>query len=325
MFADTRARVDELAGLLAAQGIRAAALHGDMLPPQRQQVLASFRAGQTHVLVATDVASRGLDIKNLKTVSGMEVGKGGVCPCVPAVGNEGGCSCLPLPRLRRCLSCTGPCRQPCTCISRANSRRHGRHGPMPRPATRPPAHAGGELRCGQERRLLRPSHRADGASRRQGGRGVHPGPSLGDVHGRCELWEGGIMDRHSAVFLEACCTARPGGGVSVCLAVPAHAQSRQPPEHRRRPRARRRAGGLPGSCGAAGHGGAARRRGQRLALAAGRRCRWSGWQEARVPAAAGGACMLVSDGRGQAMGAPRVRGGDRIVGDSLWDRPSCKI
>lgn len=68
LFAGTKARVDELAAELAAQGVRAGAIHGDLDAGSRAAVLASFRAGTTHVLVATDVAARGLDIKTLKTV-----------------------------------------------------------------------------------------------------------------------------------------------------------------------------------------------------------------------------------------------------------------
>ncbi|KFM26554.1 DEAD-box ATP-dependent RNA helicase 24 [Auxenochlorella protothecoides] len=75
LFAGTKARVDELAAELAAQGVRAGAIHGDLDAGSRAAVLASFRAGTTHVLVATDVAARGLDIKTLKTVVNYDAGR----------------------------------------------------------------------------------------------------------------------------------------------------------------------------------------------------------------------------------------------------------
>ena len=49
---------------------RAAAIHGDMDQHSRMEVLHGFKAGKFHVLVATDVAARGLDIKSIKTVGG---------------------------------------------------------------------------------------------------------------------------------------------------------------------------------------------------------------------------------------------------------------
>jgi hypothetical protein len=47
---------------------RAAAIHGDMDQHSRMEVLHGFKAAKYHVLVATDVAARGLDIKSIKTV-----------------------------------------------------------------------------------------------------------------------------------------------------------------------------------------------------------------------------------------------------------------
>ncbi|KAI8926427.1 P-loop containing nucleoside triphosphate hydrolase protein [Entophlyctis helioformis] len=51
------------------------ALHGDMLQSQRDQVLRDFKAGKTRVLVSTDVAARGLDIKGIKTVVNYDLAK----------------------------------------------------------------------------------------------------------------------------------------------------------------------------------------------------------------------------------------------------------
>ena len=49
-------------------GIRAAAIHGDKTQNQRETALRSFRRGQRKVLLATDVAARGLDISEVKHV-----------------------------------------------------------------------------------------------------------------------------------------------------------------------------------------------------------------------------------------------------------------
>ncbi len=47
---------------------RSVAIHGDMDQSSRMDALRGFKAGRSHVLVATDVAARGLDIKSIKTV-----------------------------------------------------------------------------------------------------------------------------------------------------------------------------------------------------------------------------------------------------------------
>lgn len=75
VFAGTRAKVEELASELSGQGFRAGAIHGDLDPVSRATVLEAFRSGQVHVLVATDVAARGLDIKQLQTVVNYDAGK----------------------------------------------------------------------------------------------------------------------------------------------------------------------------------------------------------------------------------------------------------
>src|SRR5215212_3919019 len=61
VFARTRGEVDELAQRLSAQGHDTAALHGGIVQEQRDRVMARFREGALDVLVATDVAARGLD------------------------------------------------------------------------------------------------------------------------------------------------------------------------------------------------------------------------------------------------------------------------
>ncbi|MEA2622206.1 MAG: ATP-dependent helicase DeaD [Chloroflexota bacterium] len=73
VFARTRGEVDELAEKLAAHGHDTAALHGGMAQEQRDRVLGRFREGALDVLVATDVAARGLDIEHLSHVINYDI------------------------------------------------------------------------------------------------------------------------------------------------------------------------------------------------------------------------------------------------------------
>ncbi|BBH13725.1 DEAD/DEAH box helicase [Chromobacterium haemolyticum] len=68
VFVASRHSADRVAGKLQAAGIRAAALHGDCSQGQRGQVLADLKSGRLQVLVATDVAARGIDIARLPVV-----------------------------------------------------------------------------------------------------------------------------------------------------------------------------------------------------------------------------------------------------------------
>ena len=68
VFAKTRKGVEALVGELEAQGVRADAIHGDKPQPARLRALERFKAGEVQVLVATDVAARGLDIDALPQV-----------------------------------------------------------------------------------------------------------------------------------------------------------------------------------------------------------------------------------------------------------------
>jgi ATP-dependent RNA helicase DeaD len=68
IFCRTKIETDGLANTLAGRGIAARALHGDIEQSERQRVLRNFRAGTTDVLVATDVAARGLDIADVSHV-----------------------------------------------------------------------------------------------------------------------------------------------------------------------------------------------------------------------------------------------------------------
>lgn len=68
MFLDTKHRVDRLTKHLLKSGVHAAALHGGKSQPQRTRTLAQFKDGQVTVLVATNVAARGIHVDNLDLV-----------------------------------------------------------------------------------------------------------------------------------------------------------------------------------------------------------------------------------------------------------------
>jgi superfamily II DNA/RNA helicase len=72
-FAKTRKGVDDLVGLLDAKRIPADAIHGDKPQPARLRALERFKAGDVRVLVATDVAARGLDIDDLPVVVNVDL------------------------------------------------------------------------------------------------------------------------------------------------------------------------------------------------------------------------------------------------------------
>jgi ATP-dependent RNA helicase DeaD len=73
VFCRTRLEVDELTEVLASRGYAAEALHGGLSQEQRDRVLRRFREGISEVLVATDVAARGLDIEHLSHVVNFDV------------------------------------------------------------------------------------------------------------------------------------------------------------------------------------------------------------------------------------------------------------
>ncbi|WP_103500722.1 DEAD/DEAH box helicase, partial [Streptomyces sp. SM14] len=68
MFLDTKHAVDRLTGDLLNSGVRAAALHGGKSQSQRTRTLAQFKTGHVTVLVATNVAARGIHVDNLDLV-----------------------------------------------------------------------------------------------------------------------------------------------------------------------------------------------------------------------------------------------------------------
>ena len=68
IFCATKVMVDELTAHLAARGYRAEALHGDLSQAMRERVMTRFRQRQVELLVATDVAARGLDVDDVEAV-----------------------------------------------------------------------------------------------------------------------------------------------------------------------------------------------------------------------------------------------------------------
>lgn len=68
VFCNTKKRVDELASNMQARGYSAEGLHGDMKQEQRDRVMSKFRKGQIDILIATDVAARGIDVEDVDAV-----------------------------------------------------------------------------------------------------------------------------------------------------------------------------------------------------------------------------------------------------------------
>jgi ATP-independent RNA helicase DbpA len=73
VFCHTKKQCDEVAGFLREHRIEALAIHGDLDQRKRDQVLVQFANNSCAVLVATDVAARGLDIKSLQAVINYEL------------------------------------------------------------------------------------------------------------------------------------------------------------------------------------------------------------------------------------------------------------
>jgi ATP-dependent RNA helicase DeaD len=108
VFCKTRGEVDELTETLNGRGYRAEALHGGMNQEQRDRVMSRLRGGTAELLVATDVAARGLDVDQLTHVVNFDV------PSAPEsyvhrigrvgrAGREGVAITLAEPRQRRLL------------------------------------------------------------------------------------------------------------------------------------------------------------------------------------------------------------------------------
>jgi len=68
VFTRTKRGAARLAGQISRRGVRAGCIHGDLEQPQRDKALGDFRDGNRRILVATDIAARGLDISNIEHV-----------------------------------------------------------------------------------------------------------------------------------------------------------------------------------------------------------------------------------------------------------------
>ncbi|MDQ2893843.1 MAG: DEAD/DEAH box helicase [Pseudomonadota bacterium] len=73
VFTRTKHGADRVVKLLAGNGIAANAIHGNKSQPQRERALAAFKSGQVKVLVATDIAARGIDVSGVSHVINFEL------------------------------------------------------------------------------------------------------------------------------------------------------------------------------------------------------------------------------------------------------------
>lgn len=73
VFCNTKAMVDELTEVLQARGYMAEGLHGDMKQSARDRVMKKFRDGKTDILIATDVAARGIDVDDVEAVFNYDI------------------------------------------------------------------------------------------------------------------------------------------------------------------------------------------------------------------------------------------------------------
>ena len=73
VFARTKLGTEELADKLAARGLAAAAINGDLEQKQRERIIAQLKDGRIDVLVATDVAARGLDVERISHVLNYDI------------------------------------------------------------------------------------------------------------------------------------------------------------------------------------------------------------------------------------------------------------
>ncbi|HEY1301823.1 MAG TPA: DEAD/DEAH box helicase, partial [Stellaceae bacterium] len=162
VFTRTKHGADRVVRQLGAAGIEATAIHGNKSQPQRERALAAFRTGQARVLVATDIAARGIDVEAVSHVVNFEL------PNVPedyvhrigrtARAGAAGiaialCSDAERPFLRDIEKLT-------RCSIRVMSAAHGpaRNGAPSRPTdAAPPARPGGARSAGGARRVGPPA------------------------------------------------------------------------------------------------------------------------------------------------------------------------
>jgi ATP-dependent RNA helicase DeaD len=73
IFCRTKRSVDKVAHALKERGVNASPIHGDLLQNQRERVMRGFRTGKINVLVATDLASRGIDVHEISHVINYDI------------------------------------------------------------------------------------------------------------------------------------------------------------------------------------------------------------------------------------------------------------
>ena len=73
VFSRTKASVKKIASSLKKQGFQAGEIHSDLEQSQREDILSGFKSGRIPVLVATDILSRGIDVKNIQLVLNYDV------------------------------------------------------------------------------------------------------------------------------------------------------------------------------------------------------------------------------------------------------------
>lgn len=73
VFCNTRKMVDELTDYMCDKGVNARGLHGDMRQRERDTVMQAFRRGTADMLIATDVAARGIDVDNIDAVFNFDI------------------------------------------------------------------------------------------------------------------------------------------------------------------------------------------------------------------------------------------------------------
>ncbi len=73
VFCNTKRKVDEVVSALREQGHKADAIHGDLSQAQRNAVLSNFKSGRINILVASDVAARGIDVSNVDAVFNYDI------------------------------------------------------------------------------------------------------------------------------------------------------------------------------------------------------------------------------------------------------------
>ena len=130
IFVRTKIRADQLFRTLRDRGMNVRALHGDMTQGSRDGVMIAFKGGSVPLLVATDVAARGLDISGISHVINYDVPSRPTSTSIASAAPAGsGAAGVPSPSTSRARSVTS--RR--SSATPASSSRHGSRTPMSRP------------------------------------------------------------------------------------------------------------------------------------------------------------------------------------------------